>query len=87
MNGGDGTATTAKKKSSPGELRMKREIGELDLPNHAEINFPEPNNYMKLELFVDLTKEECLWKGAKYRFTIIVPNNYPHDPPKCKCDT
>jgi ubiquitin-conjugating enzyme E2 M len=42
---------------------------------------------MKFNLKVDLTKEECLWKGATYHFTVTVPNNYPHDPPKVHCDT
>lgn len=85
-SGGTGTPVV-KVKKTPGELRLQKEIGELDLPSHAEINFPEQGNIMKFELFVDLTKEECLWKGAKYKFTITVPANYPHEPPKCHCDT
>jgi ubiquitin-conjugating enzyme E2 M len=68
-------------------LRLKKEIAELDLPAHAEIKFPDENNIMKFELFVDLTKEECLWKGARYKFTIVVPPNYSHEPPKCHCET
>lgn len=86
VNGAHAT-TSIKVKKSPGELRLKKEIGELDLPSHAEINFPDPNNIMKFELFVDLTKEDCLWKGGKYKFTITVPPNYPHDAPKCHCET
>jgi ubiquitin-conjugating enzyme E2 M len=62
-------------------------VTELDLPAHAEIHFPEEANIMKFEVFVDLTREECLWKGAKYKFTVIVPPNYPHEPPKCHCET
>lgn len=81
------TTTAVKVKKSPGELRLKKEVGELDLPGHAEINFPDPNNIMKFELFVDLTKEDCLWKGGKYKFTVTVPPNYPHDAPKCHCET
>ena len=42
---------------------------------------------MKFEVFVDLTKEACYWKGGKYKFTITVPPTYPHDAPKCHCDT
>jgi ubiquitin-conjugating enzyme E2 M len=88
LEGGVAQATgPVKTKKSPGELRLRKEITELDLPNHAEIRFPDDNNIMVSELYVDLTKEECLWKGAKYRFTINVPPNYPHDPPKCHCDT
>jgi ubiquitin-conjugating enzyme E2 M len=84
---GGGPVGPAKVKKSPGELRMKKEVAELDLPNHAKVDFPEDGNIMKFELQVDLTKEQCLWKGAKYKFTVQVSPNYPHEPPKCHCDT
>jgi len=58
------------KKKSPGELRLKKEVAELDLPSHAEVRFPDDSNIMFFEVMVDLTKEECLWKGAKYKFTV-----------------
>ena len=32
---GEGGAFVGKKKRSPGELRLKKEIAELDLPKHA----------------------------------------------------
>ena len=25
--------------------------------------------------------------GGKYKFTVVVPKNYPHEPPKCHCET
>ncbi len=67
---GTGIVAPPKVKKSPGEIRLKKEIGELDLPSHAEISFPDPNNIMKFNLKVNLAKEECLWKGATYHFTI-----------------
>jgi ubiquitin-conjugating enzyme E2 M len=75
------------KKKVAAEIRLKKEITELDLPSHAQVNFPDENNIMSFELFVDLTKEECLWKGAKYKFTVLVSTGYPHDAPKCHCET
>ena len=75
------------KKKSPGEIRLKKEITELDLPAHARVNFPDEANIMKFEVFVDLTNEECLWKGGKYKFTVVVAPNYPHEAPKCHCET
>jgi ubiquitin-conjugating enzyme E2 M len=83
----NGNPVKAVQKKSPGEIRLKKEVTELDLPSHAEIFFPVESNIMKFEIFVDLTREECLWKGAKYKFTVNVSPNYPHDPPKCHCDT
>ena len=50
------------------------------------MNFSE-EGIMKFEVMVDLAKEECLWKGAKYKFSVFVSANYPHEPPKCQCET
>lgn len=83
----NGNPVAVYQKKSPGEIRLKKEITELDLPSHAQIAFPDEANIMKFEVFVDLTREECLWKGAKYQFTVVVSPNYPHDAPKCHCDT
>jgi ubiquitin-conjugating enzyme E2 M len=77
----------AKKKNNPGELRLRKEMGELDLPSHVELHYPDPNQIMKFEVMIDLTKEDCLWKGAKYRFTVNVAASYPHEAPKCHCET
>ena len=46
-----------KVKKSPGELRLKKDLAELDLPAHASVNFPDKDQIMKFEVFVDLTKE------------------------------
>ena len=88
MKGDEGTTQApAKTKRSPGLIRLQKEVGELDLPRHVEITFPDPDNIMKFHAKVDLSKEDCLWKGATYHFTVTVPPNYPHDPPKAHCDT
>ena len=77
-----------KVKQSMGELRLRKDIQELDLPNHSVVKFPDEKNIMTLEVYVDLTKEDgSYWKGGKYKFTVVVPPTYPHDPPKCHCDT
>ena len=81
------TGVIVGKKKAPGEIRLKKEILELDLPTHAKVLFPDETNIMKFEVKVDLTREDCLWKGANYKFTVNVPHNYPHEPPKCHCDT
>ena len=57
-----------KAKRSPAEIRLKKEIQELDLPGHASFSYPDPNNVMVFEVNVDLTKEDCIWKGGKYKF-------------------
>lgn len=75
-----------KPKKSAAELRLQGEIQELDIPAHAKCKF-NPEDLKNFELTVDLKKEVCLWQGGVYNFTIEVPVNYPHDPPKCTCKT
>ena len=77
-----------KQKKSPGELRIQKEIQELDIPTHAQVSFPNKNDIMTFNLMVDLTHEQSsIWKGGKYEFTVEVGPNYPHDAPKCLCNT
>ena len=42
---------------------------------------------MNFNLVVDLTREQCIWQGGKYEFSIEVQPTYPHDAPKCLCLT
>jgi ubiquitin-protein ligase len=49
------------------------------------MTFPDPNNLM--EFVVDITPSEGLYAGAKFNFTVNVPNTYPYDPPKVQCNT
>ena len=79
--------TEVKVKRSPGELRLQKEIAELDVPQHASTVFPEDGSIMEFKVVVDLTKEESIWRGGKYVFAIEISPNYPHDAPKCKCET
>ena len=36
---------------------------------------------------MNLTIEACYWKGGKYKFTVTVSPNSPHNEPKCHYDT
>ena len=42
---------------------------------------------MNMKVDIDCTKEECLWQGGKYEFTVTVPKTYPHTAPKAHCNT
>eukprot|EP00922_Rhytidocystis_sp_ex-Travisia-forbesii_P059140 GHVS01087631.1.p1 GENE.GHVS01087631.1~~GHVS01087631.1.p1 ORF type:complete len:192 (-),score=37.91 GHVS01087631.1:105-680(-) len=67
----------------PGELRIQKEVSELELPLCCRVVFDDPNNL--LSFVAVITPEEGFWKKASYRFSFVVPPNYPHDPPKVKC--
>ncbi|CAM9510765.1 unnamed protein product, partial [Phaeothamnion confervicola] len=72
-------------RTTPGEIRIQKDIAELDGGSVAEITFPDPNN---LTFFhVKVTPDTGFWKGAAYDFTFTVPALYPHDPPKVLCLT
>ena len=60
---------------------------ELDLPSHISFAQPDPTNFMQYKIVVDLTQEDCFWRGGKFQFTINIANDYPHTAPKCHCDT
>jgi len=71
--------------SKPGEIRMQKELDELDTPAQCRLSFPTPSNIMIFVL--DVRPEEGYWKNATYRFTFTIPDLYPHEAPKVKCDT
>ena len=82
-------AKAALARRPPGEIRIKKDLNDLDLPPHIAFKQPEPANFMLYRIIVDLSGEssECFWRGGKYQFTITIPNDYPHTAPKCHCDT
>jgi len=74
-----------KKKQNAAELRVHKDISEIDPVPGTRLNFPDPNNLMVFELFI--TPTDGLYKGAEYKFVITIPNTYPYDPPKANCET
>ena len=72
---------------SAADLRLEKDFKELDLPTNVTLKVLNPPDLKLFELYYDLTKEDCLWKGGKYKFTVTVDNDYPHKPPKVHCDT
>ena len=76
---------TGKKRKTPGEIRIQKDIAELDGGDVATIKFPNPNDLTKFNVVV--TPDTGFWKGATYHFTFTVPPLYPHEPPKVHCET
>ena len=78
-----GSKTGGKKKKTPGEIRIQKDIAELDGGNVATIDFPNPNDLTSFT--VTVTPDTGLWKGAQYVFHFAIPALYPHEPPKVTC--
>jgi len=80
-----GGAKKAGKKRTPGEIRIQKDIAELDGGTVAVITFPNPNNLTNFD--VRVTPDTGFWRGATYHFTFSIPAMYPHEPPKVHCHT
>ena len=48
---------TIKQKKPPGEIRLQKEIQELDVPGHAKVIFKDDGSIMSFKLEVDLKGE------------------------------
>ncbi|CAM8926554.1 unnamed protein product [Rhodiola kirilowii] len=74
------------KKQSPGELRLQKDISELNLPKTCNISFPNgQDDLMNFE--VTIRPDEGYYRGGMFLFTFQVPSIYPHQAPKVKCKT
>jgi len=73
------------KKRTPGEIRIQKDVAELDGGKIAVVSFPNPNDLTKFN--VEVSPDTGYWKGAKYLFTFTIPPLYPHEPPKVHCET
>eukprot|EP00927_Polykrikos_kofoidii_P071293 TRINITY_DN67583_c0_g1_i1.p1 TRINITY_DN67583_c0_g1~~TRINITY_DN67583_c0_g1_i1.p1 ORF type:complete len:187 (-),score=32.43 TRINITY_DN67583_c0_g1_i1:63-623(-) len=72
-------------KRQPGEIRIQKELDELELPPQVRMDFPDKNNLMRFRM--DISPDEGFWKGATYTFDFSVAPLYPHEAPKVKCAT
>ncbi|KAG7367708.1 ubiquitin-conjugating enzyme [Nitzschia inconspicua] len=77
----DNTAT----KKTPGEIRIQKDIGELDGGKVATVTFPNPNDLTSFN--VTVKPDTGYWAGATYEFVFTIPPHYPHSPPKVECKT
>ncbi|KHG26666.1 NEDD8-conjugating enzyme Ubc12 -like protein [Gossypium arboreum] len=74
------------KKQSPGELRLHKDISELNLPKSCAITFPNgKDNLMNFE--VSIRPDEGYYFGGTFLFSFQVSPVYPHEAPKVKCKT
>jgi ubiquitin-conjugating enzyme E2 M len=73
------------KKRTPGEIRIQKDIAELDAGNAAKIDFPNPNDLT--HFIVTIRPDTGFWAGARYSFNFNIHPEYPHKPPKVLCQT
>ncbi|WJZ83735.1 hypothetical protein VitviT2T_003391 [Vitis vinifera] len=74
------------KKQSAGELRLHKDISELNLPKTCCISFPNgKDDLMSFE--VTIRPDEGYYLGGTFVFSFQVSPIYPHEAPKVKCKT
>ncbi|XP_026191188.1 NEDD8-conjugating enzyme Ubc12 [Cyclospora cayetanensis] len=85
----------------PSDIRLQKDLEDLDLPPNCTLRSLLPPGggsdagclSMDIEsergalptFLLTLTPDEGYWRNGRIRFTIKLPDNYPHDPPKVKC--
>ena len=67
----------------PGEIRVQKDVSELDGGDCVTPNFPNLNDLMNFEVVIN--PDKGFWAGYVYNFSFAIPDMYPHEPPKVRC--
>lgn len=82
----DGEGTSDKgKRASAAQLRVQKDINELQLPRTCQVDFPDPDDLLNFK--VTISPDEEFYRNGRFVFSFKVGQGYPHDPPKVKCET
>ncbi|OQO07163.1 NEDD8-conjugating enzyme UBC12 [Cryoendolithus antarcticus] len=74
---------TKKKKVTAAQLRVQKDLAELNLGPTMKTHFPNPDDILNFTF--TLTPDEGLYKSGVFTFTFAISQNFPHEPPKVKC--
>jgi len=67
-------------KRAAGALRLQIDFQDLNLPEMCKLEVP---NKEKIQTFYILIQpDKGYWKDHQYKFKFVVPDDYPHKPPK-----
>ncbi|KAI1500808.1 NEDD8-conjugating enzyme UBC12 [Biscogniauxia marginata] len=79
----DGAAGGKKKKVTAAQLRVQKDLSELSLGTTMKTVFPDPDDILNFVL--EIKPDEGVYHGGKFTFTFNMNQNYPHEPPKVRC--
>ena len=57
----------------------------MNLPKTCSTDFPDPDDLLNFKLVI--CPDEGFYKNGRFVFNFKVGANYPHEPPKVKCET
>ncbi|KAJ3721714.1 ubiquitin-conjugating enzyme/RWD-like protein [Lentinula raphanica] len=83
MKKSEEAAGKKKPKTSAAQIRVQKDLTELDLPSTMKTHFPDPADLLNFSLTI--TPDEGMYAGGTFQFSFAINTNYPHDPPKVKC--
>ena len=72
---------------TPAELRIQKEMTDIDIPKNVELIFPDKNNFLEFKSRIKIVDKDSYWYGATYDFLFKVSTNYPNEAPKIMCLT
>ncbi|XP_033222444.1 NEDD8-conjugating enzyme Ubc12 [Belonocnema kinseyi] len=73
------------KKASAAQLRITKDVNELNLPKTCQLDYPDPDDLLSFK--ITICPDEGFYRGGRFVFSFKVGPNYPHEPPKVKCET
>ena len=73
------------KRASAAQLRVQKDLSELQLPRTCQTEFADPDDLLNFKLTIQ--PDEGFYKNGIFVFTFKIGPNYPHEPPKVKCET
>lgn len=71
--------------SLPAQLRATKDFRDISLPTIVSISQTDSNDVMNHK--VTIKPDEGYYRGGKFMFDLKIPQTYPHEPPKLKCET
>jgi ubiquitin-conjugating enzyme E2 M len=78
-------AAQGRQKHTAGELRMQKDIAELNVADIGEFKLHEEGKLMAFD--INVIPKGGLYKGGAFLFTFDVSADYPHKPPSVLCKT
>ncbi|WVQ98104.1 hypothetical protein IAU59_005226 [Kwoniella sp. CBS 9459] len=76
-------ANKKRPKMTAAQLRVQKDLTELELPSTMTTHFPDPSDVLNFTLTI--TPDEGIYKGGVFKFTFVISAGYPHEPPKVRC--
>ncbi|KAF2091413.1 hypothetical protein K490DRAFT_70257 [Saccharata proteae CBS 121410] len=73
-----------KKKVTAAQLRVQKDLSELSLGSTMKTEFPNPDDILHFILTIE--PDEGMYKGGRFTFDFKINQQFPHDPPKVKCN-